>query len=80
MRKQGGVKDGNHFCNLPSLQFETNVSLLLAYNQPEFILLSCLIARELRKNETVDIGLASGGERWGESLVCSVQFSLLLRP
>lgn len=72
MRTQGGGKDDNHFCNLYSLQFERNASLLLAYNQPELILLSCLIARELRENEKVWILGGHLVEKGGVNLLFAV--------
>ena len=62
-------------------------TLLCAYNWPEFIVMSCLIARELRKNEKVWIlqGAGWGGGHLLENMrneypVCSVLFSLLLLP
>ena len=61
-----------------------NARLLLTYYWPEFILMSCLNARELRKKEKVLIFWGAGGHlvenRWNESPVCSVLFSLLLLP
>ena len=45
---------------------------MLAYNQPEFILLSCLIAGELRKNETVWILGGHLVEKGGVNLLFAV--------